>query len=118
MHRVQRLNAIAAEVRRKNVHRLATARCLAIFLVVVAGFDVVSTNVALAAGHVEGNLLVREVQAHLGEWWSAPKVALHLALGLLLLWLPSRKMISMARFVVVGYCAIILNNFYFAGWLV
>ena len=45
-------------------------------------------------------------------------MGLHLALGLLILWLPTRKMISMARLVVVGYIAILTNNFYFAGWLI
>ena len=108
---------MAVEVRRNNVHLVTTARILAILFVVVAGFDVISTTAALAAGHVEGNPVVREIQASLGAWWSAPKVGLHLALGLLILWLPSRKMISMARLVVVGYIAIIINNFHIAGWL-
>ena len=90
---------------------------LSLFLVVVAGFDVVSTNAALAAGHVEGNPLVKEVQTHLGVWWSAPKIGFHLMLALLILWLPSRRMVSMARIVVFGYLAIVFNNFYFAGWL-
>jgi len=84
--------------------------------VVVAVIDVVSTNAALAAGHVEGNPLIRELQASLGSWWPVPKIAFHLALGLLILWLPSRKMMSMAGLVVVGYVAIIINNFHFAGW--
>ncbi len=117
MKRLRRLNVIAAEVRRKNVHLIATARILSIFLVIVAGFDVITTNAALAAGNVEGNPAVRELQALFGAWWSAPKVGFHLMLGLLILWLPSRKMVSMARLVIVGYFAIIINNFYFAGWL-
>ncbi len=117
MKRLRRLNVIAAEVRRKNAHLVSTARILSIFFVVIAGFDVISTNAALSAGHVEGNPAVRELQTHLGAWWSAPKVGFHLMLGLLILWLPSRKMVSMARLVIVVYFAIIINNFYFAGWL-
>ncbi len=117
MKRLRHLNAIAAEVRRKNKCLVTTARIMSIFLVVVAGFDVISTNAALAAGHVEGNPALREIQDHFGAWWSAPKVGFHFMLGLLILWLPSRKMISMARVVVVGYFVIIVNNFYFAGWL-
>ena len=117
MKRLRRLNAIAAEVRRTNGCLVTTARILSIYLVVVAGFDVISTNAALAAGHVEGNPALKEIQAHLGAWWSVPKVGFHLMLGLLILWFPSRKMVSMARLVIVGYLAIIINNFYFAGWL-
>lgn len=117
MNRLRRLNLKAAVVRRNNTDLIATARMLSIFLVVVAGFDVVSTNAALAAGFVEGNPVMREIQTHLGAWWSTPKIGFHLMLGLLVLWLPSRKMVSMARLVVVGYLAIVANNFYFAGWL-
>ena len=111
------LNGKAAKLRCKNAHLVTTARILSLFLVVVAGFDVISTNAALAAGHVEGNPVLRAIQADLGPWWSIPKVGFHLMLGLLILWHPSRKMISMARLVIVGYMAIIINNFYFAGWL-
>ena len=117
MKKLRRLNVIAAEVRRKNGCLVTTARILSICLVVVAGFDVISTNAALAAGHVEGNPVLRDIQAYLGAWWSMPKVGFHLILGLLILWLPSQKMVSMARLVIVGYFAIIINNFYLAGWL-
>ncbi len=111
------LSGKAAEVRCENSHRVATARVLSLFFVVVAGFDVISTNAALAAGHMEGNPFLRAIQADFGTWWSIPKVGFHLLLGLLILWHPSRKMVSVARLVIVGYVAIIINNFYFAGWL-
>ena len=117
MKRLRRLNVKTAKLRRKNAHLVTTARVLSILLVVVAGYDSISTDAALAAGHMEGNPLVRELQAHLGAWWSAPKILFHLMLGLLILWIPSRKMISMARVVVVGFFAIFINNAYFAGWL-
>ncbi len=118
MKKLQRLNEIATRVRRENAHAANTARILFVLFVVVAGMDVLSTTAALAAGHVEANPVVRGLQAFLGAWWPAPKMGLHLALGLLILWLPTRKMISMARLVVVGYIAILTNNFYFAGWLI
>lgn len=117
MKNLRRLNAIAAEVRRNNAHLVTMARILSFLFVVVAGFDVISTNAALAAGHMEGNPVLRAIQADLGEWWSIPKVGLHLILGLLILWHPSRRMVSMACLVIVGYVAIIINNFSYVGWL-
>ena len=117
MKSLRRLSGQAAKVRRENAHLVATARILSLFLVVVAGFDVISTNAALAAGHVEGNPVLRAIQAEFGTWWSIPKVGFHYLLGLLILWHPSRKMFSMARLVIIGYIALIMNNFYFAGWL-
>ncbi len=68
-------------------------------------------------GNPDVDRVIRAIQADLGTWWSIPKVGLHLALGYLILWHPSRKMISMARLVIVAYIAIIINNFYFAGLL-
>lgn len=117
VNKLRRVNAIAADVRRRNAHLKSTVRILAIALVVIGGFDVITTNAALAAGHLEGNPLLREIQADLGPWWSAPKIGLHLALAFLILWLPSRRMISMARLVNFAYFAIIVNNLYYAGWL-
>ncbi|MEE8333704.1 MAG: DUF5658 family protein [Alphaproteobacteria bacterium] len=118
MKKLRRLSEIAAEVRQRNQHLCLSARLLALMLVVVAGFDIISTNAALAAGHLEGNPAVGYFQDQLGTWWSVPKIGIHLLLAMLILWLPSRKMILMARVVVVGYLAIVFNNFYFAGWLV
>jgi hypothetical protein len=118
MKKLQRLNEVAATVRRENSHAPNTAWILFILFVAVAGIDVISTTAAIAAGHVEANPVIRGLQAFLGAWWPAPKMGFHLALGLLILWLPTRKMISLARLVVVGYIAIITNNFYFAGWLI
>ncbi len=115
---LRRLNAIATKVRRNHPRAVTAARILSILLVVAAGFDVISTTAALAAGHVEANPVVRGIQASLGEWWSAPKMGVHLVLGLLILWYPTRKMISIARLVVSGYLVIIINNFYLAGWLI
>ena len=115
---LKRLNKIASKVRNYNGRFVRAAWILALFIVVVAGIDVISTNAAIAVGHTEGNPVVKDLQDNLGVWWSAPKIGFHLLLALLVLWLPSRKMVSMARVVVGGYLAIIFNNFYFAGWLI
>ena len=116
--KLKRLNEIAANVRKFNGRFVQAAWILALFLVVVAGIDVISTNAALAVGHAEGNPVVKDLQDNLGVWWSVPKIAFHLILALFVLWLPSRKMVSVARVVVGGYLAIVFNNFYFAGWLI
>ena len=118
LNRLQRLNKLAAKAREINISLRPAAWILALFLVIVAGIDVVSTNAALGAGHLEGNPVIKDLQDNLGVWWSAPKIAVHLLLALLILWLPSRKMVSIARVVVGCYLAIVFNNFYFAGWLI
>jgi hypothetical protein len=118
MKKLRRLNAIAVGVRQSNLHLFPAARVLSLLLVGVACIDVISTNTALAAGHVEGNPVGKYAQDHLGTWWSVPKIGFHVMLALLILWHPSRKMISMARVVVGGYLAIVFNNLYFAGWIV
>lgn len=118
MKKLKQLNDIAARVRQKNRHLFPSALMLSLIFVLVAGLDVITTNAALAAGHVEGNPVVGFFQTHLGPWWSVPKIGFHLMLALLIIWLPSRKMIVMARIVVGGYLVIVFNNLYFAGWLV
>lgn len=115
MDGLERLRTRAARCRR-DARLVAGARVLALLFVVAGGFDVVATNAALAAGQIEGNPLVAAVQAGLGPWWSAPKITLHLVLALFILWLPSRKMLTVARLVIAGYAVIIVNNFYLAGW--
>ena len=47
---------------------MVTAGVLAVLIVVIGIFDVISTNVTLAAGNVESNPLVLWVQHHLDEW--------------------------------------------------
>lgn len=117
VRRLRQINKKASLLRRKqNARLIYTARIISIFFIVVAGFDAITTNAALGAGQMEGNPVIKEVQDRFGEWWLAPKVLFHLMLAMLILWFPSRKMITMARLVVVGYLAIFLNNAYFAGW--
>ena len=101
---------------RKN-HRLRHwGRILAFAMVVVGGLDLVSTNVALAAGQIEANPLMHSIQTDLGLWWSLPKMAFHLALAYLVLWIPSKRMLATGAVVSVAYVVLVANNLYLAGW--
>jgi hypothetical protein len=92
------------------------ARLLALIFVVAGSLDIVSTNAALAAGHIEGNPLIGGLQDSLGAWWALPKYLFHVALAGLILWIPSRRMLKTAVAVNLAYFAIVLNNFYIVGW--
>ncbi len=92
-------------------------RVLAAVIVALGGLDLVSTNAALADGHIEGNPLIRWLQADMGTWWSLPKMALHLFLAYLILWMPSKRMLATGSLVSAAYLLLLLNNFYWAGWL-
>jgi hypothetical protein len=87
-------------------------------MVLVGGLDLLSTNAALAAGHLEGNPLLRSLQMDLGVWWSLPKMAFHLALAYLVLWLPSKRMLATGAVVSVAYVLMVANNLYWAGWAI
>ena len=92
-------------------------RVLAAVFVVIGGLDIVSTNAALAAGQFEGNPLIRWLQADMGPWWSLPKMAFHLLLAYLILWIPSKRMLATGSLVSAVYLLLLANNFYLAGWL-
>jgi hypothetical protein len=79
---------------RNNQRLKSWGRILALMVVVMGGLDLVSTNAALASGHLEGNPLLRSMQVDLGFWWSLPKMAFHLALAYLVLWIPSKRMLA------------------------
>ncbi len=101
---------------RNNVRLRYWGRVLAAVFVVIGGLDIISTNAALAAGHFEGNPLVRSLQADMGSWWSLPKMAFHLLLAYLILWIPSKRMLATGSLVSAAYLLLLVNNFYFAGW--
>ena len=88
---------------------------LAGVIVIIGGLDVVSTNVALAAGQIEANPLVRWLQADMGTWWSLPKMAFHLVLAYLVLWIPSNRMLATGAAVSGAYLLMVANNLYLAG---
>ncbi len=90
-------------------------RVLAAVFVVIGGLDLVSTNAALGAGHFEGNPLVRSLQADMGTWWSLPKMAFHLFLAYLILWIPSKRMLVTGSLVSAAYLLLLMNNFYWTG---
>ncbi len=100
---------------RSNGRLMRWGRMLAITLVVLGGFDLFSTNAALAAGHIEGNLFVRSLQTAMGSAWAFPKMAFHLALAYLVLWMPSKRMLATGAVVSAGYMLLVLNNFYLAA---
>ena len=91
-------------------------RVLATVFVIIGGLDVISTNAALATGHIEGNPLIRSLQADMGSLWSLPKMALHLFLAYLILWIPSKRMLTTGSLVSAAYVLLLINNFYLAGW--
>ena len=101
----------------QNNRRLRSwGRVLALTMVIVGGMDLVSTNAALAVGQIESNPLLRSMQSDLGSWWSLPKMAFHLALAYLVLWIPSKRMLATGVVVSVAYVVLVANNFYLAGW--
>ncbi len=104
------VNRKAAELRGVP-WRTRLARVLAFLFVVIGSLDVVSTNVAQAAGYPEANPVMRLMQEQLGAWWAVPKVALHLGLASIVLWLPTRKLLAAAGMMVVLYIAIVSHNF-------
>ena len=99
-----------------NARLRSWGRVMALTMVIVGGLDLVSTNAALAVGHVEGNPMLRSMQSDLGPWWSLPKMAFHLALAYLVLWIPSKRMLTTGIVVSVAYVVLVANNFYLAGW--
>jgi hypothetical protein len=117
MTRIGTLRDRGAECRGDRVVR-GTALLLAVLLVVVGILDVISTNASLAAGNAEENPLVAALQRGWGVWWFVPKLAVHVALATLVLWLPSRGMLRKAGAGIALYAVIIAGNFHVAGWTV
>ena len=103
---------------RNNQRLRRWGQVLALAIVILGGLDLGSTNAALAVGHVEGNPLLRSMQSNLGPWWSLPKMAFHLALAYLVLWLPSKRMLATGAVVSVAYMLMVANNIHLAGWLI
>ncbi len=115
MERIQNLRDHSADCRREQAFR-GTALLLAVMLVFVGVLDVISTNAALAVGNTEANPLVASFQSYWGAWWFVPKLSIHIALAVVVLWLPSRRMIWNARAGVLLYAVIITSNFHIANW--
>ena len=111
---LQRLRCKAGRARRDD-NLKQTAFTLAFLVLIAGGFDIVSTNAALETGNIEGNPVVQVIFSMTGQWWTVPKILFHFILACAILWLPSQRMIFSARLVVIGYIAIAVNNFYFAG---
>ena len=101
---------------RANERLKRWGRVLAAVMVIIGGLDVVSTNAALAAGQIEANPMVRSLQADMGTWWSLPKMAFHLVLAYLVLWIPSKRMLATGALVSSVYVLLLANNLYLAIW--
>ncbi len=99
---------------RNNQRLKRWGRVLALVTVIIGGLDLVSTNAALAAGQIEINPLMRSLQAGMGDWWSLPKIAFHLALACLVLWIPSKRMLVVGSVVSAAYLLMVANNLYLA----
>ncbi len=52
----------------------------------------------------------------MGSWWSLPKMAFHLVLAYLVLWIPSKRMLATGAVVSAAYILLVANNLYLAGW--
>jgi hypothetical protein len=113
--RIQRLRAYSENCRRDVTYQ-GPAILLATMIIFVGVFDFVSTNAALAAGNLESNPLVKFFQQQWGAMWLIPKLTIHIALAVMVLWLPSRRMIWNARGGILLYAAIIASNFHVADW--
>ncbi len=99
---------------RANKRLKRWGRVLAAVILILGGFDVISTNAALATGQVEGNPLMRSLQAEMGAWWILPKIAFHLVLAFLVLWIPSKRMLVIGAVVSAAYVLLVANNLYLA----
>ncbi len=112
---LDRAKRIALESR-DNERLMHWGRVLAAALVIIGGLDIVSTNAALAAGYIESNPLMRSLQANMGSWWPLPKMAVHLVLACLVLWIPFKRMLATGAAVSAAYILLVASNFYLAGW--
>ncbi len=99
---------------RANKRLKRWGRVLAAVILILGGFDLISTDAALTAGQIEGNPLVGSIQAELGSLWALPKIAFHLALACLVLWIPSKRMLFIGAVVSAGYVLLVANNLYLA----
>ncbi len=106
----KRVNREAAKLRAMS-RRTRLARVLALLFVVLGSLDVVSTNAAQAAGFTESNPVMRLMQEQMGVWWAVPKMAAHLVLASIFLWLPTRKLLAAAGVMTVLYVAMVSHNF-------
>ena len=115
LQHIQKLRDYSAKCRRDRAHH-GTALMLAALVVFVGVYDAVSTNASIAAGGEEANPLMATIQQGWGQWWFIAKLTIHAALAVVILWLPSRRMIRNARIAVALYVVVIASNFHLAGW--
>ena len=95
---------------RSNEQLMRWARVLALFLVILGGLDAASTNMALAAGQIESNPLVRSLQGGMNLLWLVPKMTAHLAIAFLVLWFPCKRVLASGTMLGALYILLVLNN--------
>ena len=106
----------AARCARSNEHLVRWGRVLALFLLILGGMDAASTNLALAAGHIESNPLMRSLQADMSFWWSFPKMGVHLVIAFLVLWFPSKRVLASGTMLSALYILLVINNAVLVNW--
>lgn len=112
---IQQLREYSAKCRADHRYH-GTALLLATLMIFVGVYDVVSTNASLAVGSAEANGIVATFQEKWGYLWFIPKLVIHVAIAMVIVWLPSRRMIRNARVGVAIYAVIIATNFHLADW--
>ena len=115
LRQIRKLRNYSAKCRQDRTYH-GTALLLAVLILFVGVYDVISTNAALAAGNWEVNALVASLQRVWGDGWLIAKIIIHGALAVVILWLPSRRMIRNARLGIALYALIIASNFHLADW--
>ena len=97
---------------REDEQRARIARILAFGLLLLAGVDVVSTNIAISLGHLEANPIVKFLMMKFDDDWVIPKMIIHWIFAVFIIWLPTDKMIRLSIISIIGYSFICGNNLY------
>jgi len=107
-----RLVELAAEERKKTIHRRLAITLILIYNMI--GFaDILSTEYAIATGYgFEANPLMRAAMDNIAwkQGWVALKLALQYGASAMVLWYPNKIVVSLVGFVVVTNGWIVLNN--------
>jgi hypothetical protein len=110
----QWLPAIASENRNSPRLRLASffiASCLLALTVL----DIMTTNLGLAAGAIEGNKIMRWFQDNMGQWWYLPRLIGQLIPAIMIVWYPHRYVLIIITPVIPILAYFVWNNARLAG---
>lgn len=76
--------------------------------------DVLSTNLALAAGAYEVNAFMRLLQDQLGVLWFVPKLMLQALVAAMIVWSPNRPTILIMVLTSCWIASVVITNFLIA----